>query len=46
VQHGHDVVEEVEAALRERLPYAAVFTQLEPPEDPLSFDDGAGGTLP
>jgi cation diffusion facilitator family transporter len=41
VQQGHDVVEEVEAALRERLPYATVFTHLEPAEDPRSFDDTA-----
>jgi len=39
VQRGHDVVESVEAALRERLPYATVFTHLEPAEDPRSFDD-------
>jgi cation diffusion facilitator family transporter len=39
VQHGHDIVEEVETALRERLPYATVFTHLEPAEDPRSFDD-------
>jgi divalent metal cation (Fe/Co/Zn/Cd) transporter len=41
VQRGHDVVEQVEAALRERLPYASVFTHLEPAEDPRSFDDAA-----
>lgn len=39
VQHGHDVAEEVEAALRERLPFATVFTHLEPIEDPRSFED-------
>jgi cation diffusion facilitator family transporter len=39
VQRGHDVVEEVEAALRGRLPYLTVFTHLEPAEDPRSFDD-------
>jgi cation diffusion facilitator family transporter len=39
VQRGHDVVEEVEAALLGRLPYATVFTHLEPAEDPRSFDD-------
>jgi cation diffusion facilitator family transporter len=39
VQRGHDVVENVEAALRDRLPYATVFTHLEPAEDPRSFDD-------
>ena len=41
VQRGHDVVEDVEEALRERLPYATVFTHLEPAEDPRSFDDTA-----
>src|SRR4051795_13759010 len=39
VQHGHDLVERLEASLRERLPYATVFTHLEPAEDPRSFDD-------
>jgi cation diffusion facilitator family transporter len=39
VQRGHDLAEEVEAALREQLPYATVFTHLEPAEDPRSFDD-------
>jgi cation diffusion facilitator family transporter len=39
VQRGHDVVEEIEAALRERLPYATVFTHLEPADDPRSFAD-------
>lgn len=39
VQKGHDVAEEVEAALREKLPYATVFTHLEPAEDPRSFED-------
>src|SRR4051812_30267005 len=41
VQRGHDVAEAVEAELRERLPYAIVFTHLEPLEDPRSFDDTA-----
>jgi cation diffusion facilitator family transporter len=41
VQRGHEVVERVEAALREELPYATVFTHLEPVEDPRSFDDTA-----
>jgi cation diffusion facilitator family transporter len=41
VQRGHDLVERVEAQLRERLPYATVFTHLEPAEDPRSFDDTA-----
>ena len=46
VQRGHDVVEEVEAALRARLPYATVFTHLEPAEDPRSFDDTRLDRLP
>jgi divalent metal cation (Fe/Co/Zn/Cd) transporter len=39
VQRGHDEVERVEAALRDQLPYATVFTHLEPLEDPRSYDD-------
>lgn len=39
VQRGHDEVERVEAALRERLPCATVLTHLEPLEDPRSYDD-------
>jgi cation diffusion facilitator family transporter len=43
VQQGHDLAEEVEAAIRERLPYATVFTHIEPAEDPRSFQDTALG---
>jgi cation diffusion facilitator family transporter len=39
VQRGHDLAEDVEAALRGRLPYLTVFTHLEPAEDPASFQD-------
>lgn len=39
IQHGHDLAEAVEAALREKLPYTTVFTHLEPAEDPRSFTD-------
>lgn len=39
VRQGHDVAEEVEAALRAKLPYATIFTHLEPSDDPRSFDD-------
>jgi cation diffusion facilitator family transporter len=39
VQRGHDEVERIEDALREQLPYATVFTHLEPLEDPRSYDD-------
>ncbi|MBI5106734.1 MAG: cation transporter [Solirubrobacterales bacterium] len=41
VQRGHDLAEDVEAAVRARLPYATVFTHLEPLEDPRSFADTA-----
>jgi cation diffusion facilitator family transporter len=39
VQRGHDEVERVEADLLDALPYATVFTHLEPLEDPRSYDD-------
>ena len=39
VQQGHDVLEAVEADLRERLGPVSVFTHLEPVEDPVSFAD-------
>ena len=39
VQRGHDVVEDVEAELRRRVPNATIFTHLEPAEDPRSFAD-------
>lgn len=39
VQQGHDLAEEVEEAIRDRLPQATVFTHIEPAEDPRSFAD-------
>jgi cation diffusion facilitator family transporter len=39
VQRGHDLAEDVDSALRERIPQATVFTHVEPAEDPRSFDD-------
>lgn len=39
VQRGHDLADEVEAALRAVLPGSHVFTHLEPVEDPISFED-------
>lgn len=39
VRQGHDLAEDVEAALRDRLPYATIFTHIEPAEDPRSSDD-------
>ena len=47
VQRGHDLAEEVEAALRAVVPRLHVLTHLEPIEDPVSFLDatldGAAG---
>jgi divalent metal cation (Fe/Co/Zn/Cd) transporter len=39
VRRGHDLVEDVEAALRDALPYANVLSHLEPTDDPRSFAD-------
>lgn len=39
VQEGHDVVEQIEARVRKTLRDAAVFTHLEPREDPASYRD-------
>lgn len=39
VQRGHDLVETIESEVREALPDAAVFTHLEPREDPASYRD-------
>jgi len=39
VQRGHDLCEQVEAAVRYALPSATVLTHLEPREDPVSWDD-------
>lgn len=39
VQRGHDLLEVIEAQIRERLAHATVFTHLEPIEDPVSWRD-------
>jgi cation diffusion facilitator family transporter len=39
VQRGHDLAEQVDAALHEALGHVTVFTHLEPLEDPASFAD-------
>ena len=39
VQAGHDLCEQIEAAIRAALPQSTVFTHLEPREDPLSWED-------
>ena len=43
VARAHDLVEEVEAAIRSELPHAQVHTHLEPREDPRSHQDYAHG---
>lgn len=39
VRRGHDPAWEFEAGIREHLPYATVFTHVEPAEDPRSDED-------
>jgi divalent metal cation (Fe/Co/Zn/Cd) transporter len=39
VQQGHELAERVERDVRQRLPYATVFTHVEPKQDAASFDD-------
>lgn len=41
VQRGHDLLEEIEADIRRRLPDTSVLTHLEPLEDPRSWSDEA-----
>ena len=39
VQRGHELLEQIEAEIRQALPLSTVLTQLEPLEDPLSHAD-------
>jgi cation diffusion facilitator family transporter len=39
VQHGHDVVEQIEAGIRAVVPFCHLTTHLEPIEDPVSLVD-------
>ena len=39
VQRGHELLEQIECQVRERVPGASVFTHLEPVDDPASWDD-------
>ncbi len=39
IQAGHDLVEDLENEIRQRLPHVEVLTHLEPLEDPKSWDD-------
>lgn len=43
VSQAHDLVEQVEAAVRDALPHAHVLTHLEPREDPRSHGDFVNG---
>lgn len=46
VAQGHDLVEDVEASIREALPDTTVTTHLEPIEDPRSWEDQPAGGHP
>jgi cation diffusion facilitator family transporter len=39
VQKGHDLLEELEGEIHREIPNSAVFTHLEPLEDPVSYED-------
>jgi len=39
VQRGHDLLEAIEAEIRQALPSVTVFTHLEPLNDPVSWED-------
>ena len=39
VQRGHDLVERIEAQIREQLPHTTITVHLEPLEDPRSWSD-------
>ena len=39
VQHGHDLLEQIEAEIRAAVPFSNLTTHLEPIEDPLSLSD-------
>ncbi|MCC6259675.1 MAG: cation transporter [Anaerolineales bacterium] len=39
VQRGHQLLERIEADIRQALPFATVFTHLEPLNDPTSWED-------
>lgn len=46
VQHGHDVLEHVEARLRAEFEHIEIDTHLEPIEDPRSYDEGDVPPIP
>lgn len=46
VEHGHKLLEEIEAQVRGALPNTTVFTHLEPLDDPISWEDQGLDRLP
>jgi len=46
VQRGHDLLEDVEGALRGEFEQVEVVTHLEPIEDPLAYETGPGFSVP
>lgn len=44
VQQGHDLLEHVESHLKESLPFATIYTHLEPLEDPRAWEDQHPGS--
>lgn len=45
VQRAHQLAEQLEQQIRQRLPKIAVFTHIEPLEDPVSFEDNRMDSL-
>lgn len=39
VQHGHKTAEQIETEIRSHVPQIAIFTHVEPVEDPISWED-------
>ncbi|HRF13740.1 MAG TPA: cation transporter dimerization domain-containing protein, partial [Candidatus Accumulibacter phosphatis] len=39
IDHGHQLLEDIEREIRQALPHTSVFTHLEPLDDPASQDD-------
>jgi divalent metal cation (Fe/Co/Zn/Cd) transporter len=39
VQHGHELLNQIENELKDRLPTSNIFTHLEPLHDPTSYAD-------
>lgn len=46
IQQGHELLERIEADVRDAIPQSTVFTHIEPVEDPSSFDDTSLDRVP